>query len=280
MQDDRAEQIYDKMLNQYQQPCINDLSTILMEQKINPNILKMMNSPKGKYREKQEFFNGFYQQQPEYQQPQQQHSKMNYNHQINGCAKQFSNIEALKLLQQQQHHQHQNSQFNHVNNKRNVQKHLSNGGNFMDPEFLNLVARQRQQQQRMKSIPIGGSSRSNVFSPMVSSMGSHNSFPMFSENGLNLMKNNSQPKRSGPSKTLYLRLEQTYDQFKLLEKERKTCETTLTNHYPGKKVSSANNIPIPRLQGNPSRVDRLIIDHFREHARVITLVAKVCYLIL
>ncbi|VDN02706.1 unnamed protein product [Thelazia callipaeda] len=73
---------------------------------------------------------------------------------------------------------------------------------------------------------------------------------------------------------LQIRLDESTEQYRQLEKERKKTEAELARHNLGKKISSTNSMPIPRLVHAPSRVDRLIVDFFREHARVVTLLSK------
>ncbi|CAJ0578844.1 unnamed protein product, partial [Mesorhabditis spiculigera] len=73
---------------------------------------------------------------------------------------------------------------------------------------------------------------------------------------------------------LHGHLDECTEEYRQLEKERKQTEAELARHHLGKKISSSNGLPIPRLPNAPSRLDRLIVDFHREHARLVTLLGK------
>lgn len=87
-----------------------------------------------------------------------------------------------------------------------------------------------------------------------------------------------QPKASFQRYTLMAALQakvdEVTDEYRQLEKERKQTEAELARHNLGKKISSSNGLPIPKLPTAPSRIDRMVVDFFREHARISTLLVK------
>ncbi|XP_072020440.1 uncharacterized protein [Amphiura filiformis] len=78
-----------------------------------------------------------------------------------------------------------------------------------------------------------------------------------------------------PTSRLHLQLDECCIHVKRLEEERKKTEYELAQMHPGKRISSSNTIQAPQLPDNPSQVDRIIVDVYKEHSRLVTLMSKI-----
>ncbi|XP_039979536.1 meiosis-specific coiled-coil domain-containing protein MEIOC isoform X2 [Xiphias gladius] len=78
----------------------------------------------------------------------------------------------------------------------------------------------------------------------------------------------------GPVIQLYVYLDECYEQWRCLEKERKRTEVILTKTFLGKRTTAVTNTTLPKTPPNPTRVDNLIVKHNREQAKVASLVDR------
>ncbi|XP_068434273.1 meiosis-specific coiled-coil domain-containing protein MEIOC [Clinocottus analis] len=75
--------------------------------------------------------------------------------------------------------------------------------------------------------------------------------------------------QGGPMIQLYFYLDESYEQLRGLERERKRTETFL-----GKRTAAVANANVPKTPPNPTRVDHLIVNQMKEQARVVSLLDR------
>ncbi|XP_028415365.1 uncharacterized protein LOC114538385, partial [Dendronephthya gigantea] len=93
--------------------------------------------------------------------------------------------------------------------------------------------------------------------------------------GKESLTGSSYPKHN-PSNELHIRIDQCYEQLRHLEKERRKAEVDISKFWPTRRVSSGCvNVSTGRLHHSPSRVDKLLIDVQKEHAKVEALVGRI-----
>jgi len=78
---------------------------------------------------------------------------------------------------------------------------------------------------------------------------------------------------SSPAHQLYKVLEECFDQFKMLQAERRKSEYEITKIFPQIKFSSSDNLPVTALPSS-SRIDHLISETIREHSKILTMCMK------
>ncbi|XP_026020181.1 meiosis-specific coiled-coil domain-containing protein MEIOC [Astatotilapia calliptera] len=78
----------------------------------------------------------------------------------------------------------------------------------------------------------------------------------------------------GPVIQLYFYLDECYEQWRCLEKERKRTEVILTKTFLEKRSPAVTNSNLPKTPPNPTRVDHLIVNQIKEQAKVASLLEK------
>ncbi|XP_068575117.1 uncharacterized protein moto [Cebidichthys violaceus] len=69
-------------------------------------------------------------------------------------------------------------------------------------------------------------------------------------------------------------LDECYEQWRRLERERKRTEVILTKTFLGKRAAAVATTNLPNTPPNPTRVDHLIVNQMREQARVASLLDR------
>ncbi|TKS92195.1 Meiosis-specific coiled-coil domain-containing protein MEIOC [Collichthys lucidus] len=77
--------------------------------------------------------------------------------------------------------------------------------------------------------------------------------------------------QGGPVIQLYYYLDECYEQWRCLEKDRKKTEMILAKTFVGKRIATVTNAKLPKTPPNATRVDNLIVNQMREQARVASL---------
>uniref|UniRef100_A0A3Q3RG46 Uncharacterized protein n=1 Tax=Mastacembelus armatus TaxID=205130 RepID=A0A3Q3RG46_9TELE len=80
--------------------------------------------------------------------------------------------------------------------------------------------------------------------------------------------------QAGPAIQLYFFLDECYEQWRCLEKERKKIEVILTKTFFGKRTAAVANTNLPKTPPNPTRVDHLIVKLIKEQAKVSSLLDR------
>nr|XP_020463037.1 meiosis-specific coiled-coil domain-containing protein MEIOC isoform X2 [Monopterus albus] len=134
------------------------------------------------------------------------------------------------------------------------------------------------------TLPYGGSapaidvgdmmfaSESAAFGSCVSNMMTHRGKNTY--HGMAPVISSVLMKQGGPVIQLYLFLDECYEQWRCLEKERKRTEVILTKTFVGKRTASVTSTNLPKALPNPTRVDHLIVKQIREQAKVASLLDR------